>query len=159
MIATSLLAQEDARTTLQQRASDLGRRSAAKYIFAPGTDALLMTVKVWGEVRQPGIYEVPIGLDLIELISSAGGPTSKAKLSKVKIIRTDVESEEERVMSANVREFLNTGDVNLVPIIKPGDTVVVPIKPTQYILTTFSWTQQLLSLFSIYTMILYYSQK
>ena len=161
-------AQESTRSILKQRSnSDIGKKSAAKYIFSPGSDALLMTVKVWGEVKQPGIYEVPIGMDLIELISSAGGPTNSAKLSKVKIIRSEdiIQNNDNNqevnnsIISANVREYLNSGNPETIPILKPNDTVVIPIKPTQYLLTTFSWTQQVMSLFSIYTMIIYYTSR
>lgn len=159
LMTSIILGQDVGRSSTQKSVRTVDKRSAARYIFSPGTDAFLMTVKVWGEVRQPGIYEVPIGVDLIELLSSAGGPTSKAKLSKIKIIHAEEEDGEDLVVSVNVKEFLNTGNSELIPEIKPNDTVVVPVKPTQYILTSMSYTSQVMSLFSIYTMILYYTAR
>jgi len=152
---TTGFSQESLRTQ-----SDLtNRQNASRYILSATNDALLMTVKVWGEVKKPGLYDVPIGTDLVELISSAGGPTSMAKLTKIKVIHSSHEDEENYVTTVDIKEFLDTGNVDLIPEIRPNDTVVVPIKPTQYILTSLSWTQQLLSLFSAYALIQYYTSR
>lgn len=52
-------------------------------------DELLMRVNIWGFVRQPGQYMVPKDIDLISLISFAGGPSEQAKIKKIKVIRND----------------------------------------------------------------------
>lgn len=134
------------------------RQAASKYILSSGGDALLMTVKIWGEVTKPGLYDVPIGTDLIELISAAGGPTTRANLSKIKVIHGSPNDVEKYVSTINVKQFLASGDSEEIPEIKPSDTIVVPVKPINSILTSLSWTQQILSLFSIYSMILYYTR-
>jgi DNA uptake protein ComE-like DNA-binding protein len=146
-----LFAQETRREPLQQSAID--RRSASRYIFSPTSDALLMAVKIWGEVKNPGIYEVPIGIDLVELISSAGGPTSAAKLSSVKVIRLSENPEKSEVISVDVNEFLDTGNYEMIPEIKANDTIVVPKKITQTILGT---TSQVLSVIYLLSMIDFY---
>jgi len=155
LIGVSLLAQDIQRPTKSVRAGD-SQRSASRYIFSSGGDAFLMTIKVWGEVRQPGIYEIPIGMDLVELISSAGGPTDRAKLTAVKVIRETRDSTHCEVLTINVKEFLNSGDNSEIPEMRPNDTVVVPLKPVQYFLTSLAWTQQVLSLVSVYALIQYY---
>lgn len=46
---------------------------AAVYRYArPGQET--MQVGVWGSVGQPGLYEVPTGTDLMNLLSIVGGP-------------------------------------------------------------------------------------
>jgi len=156
LAVTTLVAQET--QTISPRSSRLGdRQSASKYILSASGDALLMTVKIWGEVQKPGLYDVPIGTDLIELISAAGGPTQRANLSKVKIIHETVNETNEYVSSINVKHFIEKGVQNEIPEIKPSDTIIVPVKPTQYLLTSLSWTQQFLSLLSVYSMIIYYT--
>ncbi len=135
---------------------DLKKSSAAKYTFSSSTDALLMTVKVWGEVIKPGVFDVPIGLDLVELLSSAGGPTDAAKLSKIRIIRGVALGNESEVEIIDVKEFLETGDHSLIPEIKPNDTVIVPKKPMQIISSSISWSTQVLSVVTAITMIQYY---
>lgn len=156
LMGQMLLGQET--STLSTRATRLAgdRQTASKYILSATSDALLMTVKIWGEVQRPGLYDVPIGTDLIELISAAGGPTVKANLSKVKVIRSGHGNKGNEVTTVSVKEYLETGDATIIPEIRPYDTIIVPIKPSQYFLTSLSWTQQFLSLISIYAMITYY---
>jgi len=83
----------------------------------------MIKVFIWGQVELPGVYEVPDGTDLIAALSLAGGPTDHAKLSEVKIIRSEGTNSE--VLTVNVKKFMTTGDLNLIPLLKPGDTVVV----------------------------------
>jgi hypothetical protein len=144
--------------TLTNKPSRLAgeRQTQSRYIITPGSDAFLMTVRVWGEVQRPGLYDVPIGTDLIEIISAAGGPTSKANLSKVRVIRTDSSQSEGEVQTISVKRFVEKGDVAIIPEIRPFDTIVVPMRPSQYVLQSLSWTQQFMSLVSIYAMITYY---
>jgi hypothetical protein len=97
---------------------------ASDYYFAPGTDnRLLMKVNVWGEVFKPGTMEVPDKTDLLSLLSFAGGPTENAKLTKVKIVRNNSEN---KVLTVNIKECMRQGKIEDLPIIKPGDTVIVP---------------------------------
>ncbi|MDD5230570.1 MAG: SLBB domain-containing protein [Candidatus Marinimicrobia bacterium] len=158
LLSVQLLAQESQMINSRTgRTAD--RQAASKYILSAGGDALLMTVKIWGEVTRPGLYDVPIGTDLIELISAAGGPNSRANLSKIKVIHGSPDDEESFVTTVNVKQYLTSGDLDKIPEIKPSDTIVVPVKPFSFFMTSLSWTQQILSLFSIYTMIVYYTSR
>ena len=59
-----------------------------KNLYQIGPDEkLLISVHIWGEVRQPGEYFVTDDTDVLELISKAGGPTEYANLNNVKISR------------------------------------------------------------------------
>jgi len=86
-----------------------------------GRDILLINVNLWGHVQRPGIYSIPSTYGLIDLISSAGGPMTSARLSEVRIIR----STNKQVISVNVEQFIKTGDNSLLPVLHPGDTIVV----------------------------------
>lgn len=88
-----------------------------------GTEQLKIRAYVWGQVRSPGLYIVPDDTDLLTLLSSAGGPTENAKLSKVRIIRPNLEGE--KVMIVDLEEYMRTGDNDLIPLIQPGDTVIL----------------------------------
>lgn len=85
---------------------------------------LLIRVNVWGRVLRPGQYFVPATTDLITLLSAAGGPESRSRLSDVRVVRAKG-GEEAEVIEVNVRRFLKTGDKRLIPDLKPEDTVVV----------------------------------
>jgi len=91
----------------------------AQYILGSG-DILLVNVNLWGYVQRPGIYSVPSSYTIIDLISSAGGPLNNARLSEVRIVRKDQE-----VLKVDIEKFLKTGDNTLLPIIQPGDTIIV----------------------------------
>jgi len=152
LIFGAAFAQESVKTQTSTTGRFGDRSPASRYILSTTSDALLMTVKVWGEVQKPGLYDVPIGTDLIELISSAGGPTEAAQLSKIKIIHGSEKKGRGQVMKINVKEFLETGDLSMIPEIKPDDTIIVPMKPSQYVRVSLSWTQQLMSLIQAYAL-------
>jgi thiamine monophosphate kinase len=59
----------------------------------------------------------------VALLSFAGGPTEEARLTMVRIVRGDPDNQE--VLEINVKNFLKNGQVNEIPVLKPGDTVVV----------------------------------
>jgi hypothetical protein len=91
----------------------------AQYILG-GKDILLINVNLWGHIQRPGIYSIPSSYGLIDLISSAGGPLTSARLSEVRIIRSNQE-----VIKVDVEQFIKTGNSSLLPVLQPGDTIVV----------------------------------
>jgi hypothetical protein len=109
--------------------SSSGYQSAANnsaYFYSgsiSGSEQLKIYTYIWGQVIKPGLYIVPDDTDLLALISLAGGPTEDAKLSKVRIIRPT--SEGEKVIFIDLKSYIETGDEKLIPILKPGDTVIL----------------------------------
>jgi hypothetical protein len=91
----------------------------AQYILG-GKDILLINVNLWGHIQRPGIYSIPSAYGLIDLISSAGGPLNTARLSEVRIIRSNQE-----VIKVDVEQYIITGNSTLLPVLHPGDTIVV----------------------------------
>lgn len=85
---------------------------------------LLIRVNIWGKVTRPGQYFVPASTDLITLISVAGGPIARSRLTDIRVVRTNEKGEDE-VIIVNVKKFLKTGDKRLIPDLKPEDTVVI----------------------------------
>jgi hypothetical protein len=112
ILSSALLAQES-------------RDSDPRYIIDPETGKLSMSIRVWGEVVKPGVTLVPSDADLISLLSYVGGPTSIAKLEKVRIIRYRDIDGENKVVYANIDDFLEDGDESRIPTIYPNDTIVV----------------------------------
>jgi hypothetical protein len=96
-----------------------------RYMLHPETGKLSMEVRIWGEVQKPGVTLVPSDADLISLLSYVGGPTGRAKLNKIRIIRFNVQEGEGRVVYANIEAFIETGDDNFMPVIYPNDTIIV----------------------------------
>jgi hypothetical protein len=85
---------------------------------------LLMRVNVWGRVQKPGQYFVPATTDLITLISAAGGPEARSRLTDVRVVRGGT-GNENQVIEVNLKKYLKTGDKRLIPSLKPEDTVIV----------------------------------
>lgn len=80
---------------------------------------------IWGRVQKPGLYIVPDDTDLLALLSLAGGPTEDAKLSKIRIVRPGVTGTDNEIIWVNLKEYLDTGDMGKIPVLMPGDTVIV----------------------------------
>jgi protein involved in polysaccharide export with SLBB domain len=47
----------------------------------------LLRIAVGGEVRRPDVYSLPPGTTLIQAIMMAGGPTDRARVSRVRLLR------------------------------------------------------------------------
>jgi protein involved in polysaccharide export with SLBB domain len=91
----------------------------AQYILG-SNDVLLITINLWGHVQKPGIYSIPSSFGIIDLLSSAGGPLSTARLNDVRIIRKNQE-----VITLNLEEFIKTGNKDLLIALQPGDIIIV----------------------------------
>ncbi|UCF64631.1 MAG: SLBB domain-containing protein [bacterium] len=91
----------------------------AQYILG-SQDVLLITVNLWGHVQRPGIYSIPSSFGLIDLLSSAGGPLKSARMNDIRIIRKNQD-----VIKVNVKEYMKTGNKDLLVPLQPGDLVIV----------------------------------
>lgn len=108
------------------------------------TEKLLITVHVWGEVKNPGQFRVQDDVNLLELISLAGGPTEFSNLKKIKLSRGEYFNQSDSNLfaeKANMKKLLAIGEkiqiINLLdyidkkksdplPILGPGDVVYIP---------------------------------
>ncbi|MDD3716139.1 MAG: SLBB domain-containing protein [Candidatus Marinimicrobia bacterium] len=103
-----------------------GGLSAARF---SGSAKLTIPVKVWGEVVRPGIYDIPIGYDMLGALSVAGGPMNSAKLTNVKVLRGQRLSKDDPiVIYVDLERYIETADESLIPEIREGDTIMVPPK-------------------------------
>jgi polysaccharide export outer membrane protein len=87
-------------------------------------------VYVHGQVVSPGKYEFRETPNVWEAIREAGGTTVEASLGAVRIVRA--EEGEERTSIVNLRAAIDSGDFESLPLLKPGDTVIVPERSMQY---------------------------
>lgn len=104
-------------TEIKQRLSEqLVRRGVANPEIAVSP---LVRVSVLGEVRSPALYPVDPGTTLIQLLTIAGGPTDRAKLSSAYVVRENqrfpVNLESAMAGSPTGRVVLYSNDVLVVP--------------------------------------------
>ncbi len=91
-------------------------------IFVPETDNRAAVI---GEVKNPGSYIVRPGMRVVSLLLEAGGPTDKANLKDVAIIRQV--GGKSTVIRADVEKFLKQGGEGGLNLeITAGDVVFVP---------------------------------
>jgi SLBB domain-containing protein len=147
MLCVSIYAQSDTASS--------GFNTGSVYLYSgtlTGTEQLKIKTYIWGQVRKPGLYIVPDNTDLLTLISSAGGPTENANLKKVRIIRNN--GDDEKIIFVNLTEYIENGDEELIPILQPGDTVILS-GSTYYAFTkAVAWISQIAIILSVYVSVI-----
>lgn len=78
-----------------------------------------------GEVEKPGRYELRGATTLTQALAMAGGTTSGAKTSQVVLYRRFGEDGLE-AKQINVARMFSKKDLSEDPLLRPGDTIVVP---------------------------------
>ena len=111
---------------------------------------LLIRVNIWGRVGRPGQYYVPAETDLVALMSLAGGPGSRSRLSDVHVVREADENNQQEVLTVNVRKYIKTGDKRLIPDLKPEDTIVVHGSAWQLVADVTSVIGQMVVVANVY---------
>ncbi len=118
LLSSARAAEEETPVTLPKAIE----RGAQYYIG--DENELMMKVNIWGRVQKPGQYFVPSDTDLITMISVAGGPADKSRIDNVRVVRIAASGAEE-VLEINIKRYLKTGDRELIPDLKPDDTIIV----------------------------------
>ncbi len=106
-------------------ASKQSSLSRPGYFFYAKPFEVTMTVNLWGEVPQQGVYIIPTNTDIIQLISFAGGPRDRSNLEDVLLYRSAGKKDQKgrQLLKVNVQDILE-GRSPTVPLM-PGDMVVI----------------------------------
>lgn len=104
-----------------------------KYIGEPPilsvrfSSSISIRVTVLGQVTTPGEYVIQQSSTIQGAVSRAGGPTPRAQLDRVKLIRGG--DSDKSIRTVNLLRFFIEGDPSLLPVIDEGDVIVVPGVP------------------------------
>lgn len=149
--ASSLL---QAQTSQSGLVSALPGGTVANYTFAKPGD-LTIIVNVWGNVDKPGRYEISSTLNLINLLSLAGGPGREAKLGEVSITRlVGSDSTVRRVtFIVNLEDLTKVSERDLV--LYPGDTIVLERSAWSKFLEAFAVVTPMITLTLAVVQIIY----
>jgi len=99
-------------------------------IYVPSTDRFWLekskesTVRIIGAVAIPGRYDFDDDMTILDLMAQAGGPSTDAYLEKIVVVNMSCCQNESRTF--DFQEFAKTGDISLIPVLRPGDTVFIP---------------------------------
>ena len=76
--------------------------------------------KVFGEVKNPGLFSYKKGATIVDLLMRAGGVTRYAGVEQIRVI-----SDQEPLVF-DLKAYLDSGDKALLPRMSAGTTVFVP---------------------------------
>jgi len=106
-------------------------------------EAVNMKVSVWGFVKFPGRYLVPIYTNMIDLLSYAGGPTDDSHLDDLRLYRVLPDSTQQ-MFKFNFDDLLWEDRIEVknrtVPKLIAKDILVIPGPPKLYFKDWFNIT-------------------
>ncbi|MBD3729204.1 MAG: polysaccharide biosynthesis/export family protein [Sphingomonadales bacterium] len=138
--------------TANEFARDLERRFGARYLVDPSvtvaiTETSLRQVTVTGAVMQPGVFEMPSRISLVDAVALARGPSQVAKYNQVVVFR--------RVNGERVGGLFDLGRINagIDPDIEilPGDQVIVGTDKLKQVYRDVLQTAPLFSTFAVFS--------
>jgi SLBB domain len=111
-------------------------------------ETINMRVSVWGFIKYPGRYQVPIYTTVSDLLSYAGGPTDDSDLEDLRLYRV-MEDSTQHLFSFNFNDLLWAekleGTNRRLPKLQGSDLLVVPGAPRLYFK---DWFRVSLSIFT-----------
>lgn len=133
------------------------------YFDLSDPESVNIKVSVWGFVRYPGKYVVPIYTTVIDLLSYAGGPTDAAHLDDLRIYRV-TEDSAQVLIKIDYNDIMYESNLSKEykkpPSLEAGDILVVPGAPRLYTRDQVSiWVSVLSALISLSILILNITRK
>jgi hypothetical protein len=132
-ICNFTIAQNDSMQIYKE--ADLKKVGVAFFSYAK-PDKFNFEVVVLGGVRLPGIYLLPEGTTVLELVALSGGVTDESILDNFKLIRAKTKNPElksDSVITISYKDFFDRDKIGSLsknnPLLKPGDIITFPIKP------------------------------
>ena len=89
------------------------------------------TVRVLGEVRDPGRYVFNDNMTVLDLLAEAGGPTDNAYLEKISVVNMSCCQGQARTF--DLVNFSKTANIYELPVIRAGDTIYIPHKDESFV--------------------------
>ena len=123
IVSASVYAQVSTQTELStNKQTEQGRPGI--FFYAKSFE-VTMTINLWGEVPQQGVYVISTSTDIIQLLSYAGGPREKSNLEEVLVYRASGKKDIKARMlkKINVKEILEGKSEPFQ--LAPGDMIVV----------------------------------
>jgi len=84
------------------------------------------SIYIFGQVGAPGRYMFTDAMHFLDILSAADGPTGDADIHNIRISHRN--GKHARVSKLNLAMYFETGDENLLPQVRTGDTIFVPEK-------------------------------
>ncbi|MFO7525103.1 MAG: SLBB domain-containing protein [Ignavibacteriaceae bacterium] len=126
----------NAQDDIQIGSGTSNRLNAAGALFDySDPSAVNIKVQLWGYVKFPGYYIVPLGSSLNELISLAGGPNEDALLDDIRVTKIK-EGTQTSITRYNYNDLMWNDDLETSIVytrLDAGDIIVVPGEPRYFL--------------------------
>ncbi|MEE9432512.1 MAG: SLBB domain-containing protein [Melioribacteraceae bacterium] len=146
-LVQGLYAQEAKDIKLGTRFSNSGAKPGGLYDYSD-PESFNMKVSVWGFVKFPGRYNVPISTTVSDLLSYAGGPTDASNLEDLRLYRV-MQDSTQHLFKFDFNDLLWSDKLEnksrKIPKLQGSDLLVVPGEPRLYFK---NWFRLGLSIFS-----------
>ena len=110
-------------------------KTGVNYYNYADKDKVNIEVIVWGGIKNPGKYLIPVGTTVIDLITLAGGPVSEETIEFVKLIRMKNDSlstQTDKIINLDYRGFFDREKKSsykyVNPLVEAGDMITIPIE-------------------------------
>ncbi|MDO8549258.1 MAG: hypothetical protein Q7S39_03775 [Ignavibacteria bacterium] len=123
------------------------RQSQGGYYDYSDPESVNIKVSVWGFVKYPGKYIIPIYSNAFDLLSYSGGPDEDANLDDIRIFRINEDSSQ-TFIDLNYEDFLWNKELTsekTAPRILSSDILLVPGEDRLYFRDYFTLTLSVLS--------------
>lgn len=124
-------------------ASIKGNTLASEYYVGVEYGKPLISVNIVSGVSKPGVYHVPIGTDLAQLMAYAGGSTDRADLEEITVRRSLGQNQE--IFVYDLERMLRRP--SQMPLLTEGDVVHIPLKSSAD--KTLTWVNLIAGVVSI----------
>ena len=132
LCSSQIYSQDD---SYQLGSTNPGFRSQGGYFDYSDAKTVNFTVSIWGYVKYPGRYLVPISTSVSDLLSYAGGPNTDAELDNLRIYRKGEDNADKLIkFSYNDLLWENNLEVSkrFVPELQANDILMVPGTPRYF---------------------------
>ncbi len=85
-------------------------------------------ITVLGTVARPGSFPATTDVTLLEVLANVGGWNEEADLRYVRINRQSSTLSDPGALVVNLAWYMDRGNTRSVPMVRPGDVVIVPRK-------------------------------
>jgi protein involved in polysaccharide export with SLBB domain len=82
------------------------------------------TIRIIGAINKPGRYQFKDDMTILDVLAEAGGPANGALLTKISVV--NVSCCQDQAKTFDLTEFYKTGNMNLLPVVRNGDTIYIP---------------------------------
>jgi len=117
------------------------QRTQGGYFDYSDPESVNIKIGVWGFVKYPGRYLVPINTTVSDMLSYTGGPTDDARLEDLRIYRT-LEDSTQKLIKFSYNDLLWEDDLTKqtvkIPDLNAGDILLIPGEPRLYFRDWFS---------------------